>query len=104
MCIFAYGQTGSGKTHTMQGSNDPDSWGLIPRSLRKILRESESMRRDGSRAHASEPAATLAATALAAAEPATTLATTALASTTFAAALSTTPVAATLTPATFAAT
>lgn len=47
VCIFAYGQTGSGKTHTMQGSNDPDSWGLIPRSLRKILRESESMRRDG---------------------------------------------------------
>lgn len=47
VCIFAYGQTGSGKTHTMQGGRDPQNWGLIPRSLSKILRESELMRKDG---------------------------------------------------------
>jgi hypothetical protein len=47
VCIFAYGQTGSGKTHTMQGGRDPQTWGLIPRSLSKILRESELMRKDG---------------------------------------------------------
>ena len=47
VCIFAYGQTGSGKTHTMQGGSDSQSWGLIPRSLSKILRESEAMRKDG---------------------------------------------------------
>eukprot|EP00933_Yihiella_yeosuensis_P035957 TRINITY_DN2964_c0_g1_i2.p1 TRINITY_DN2964_c0_g1~~TRINITY_DN2964_c0_g1_i2.p1 ORF type:complete len:1189 (-),score=319.24 TRINITY_DN2964_c0_g1_i2:408-3974(-) len=44
VCLFAYGQTGSGKTFTMQGLQDPSSWGLIPRSLSKIFHVSESMR------------------------------------------------------------
>ena len=44
VCIFAYGQTGSGKTHTMQGAKEPESWGLIPRSLTKILKEAEAMK------------------------------------------------------------
>eukprot|EP00310_Coccolithus_braarudii_P022852 CAMPEP_0183346446 /NCGR_PEP_ID=MMETSP0164_2-20130417/11565_1 /TAXON_ID=221442 /ORGANISM="Coccolithus pelagicus ssp braarudi, Strain PLY182g" /LENGTH=643 /DNA_ID=CAMNT_0025517725 /DNA_START=11 /DNA_END=1943 /DNA_ORIENTATION=- len=47
VCIFAYGQTGSGKTYTMQGNPDPASWGLIPRSLSKILDASHKMRADG---------------------------------------------------------
>ena len=47
VCIFAYGQTGSGKTFTMQGTKDPENWGLIPRALRKILAVSESMRSNG---------------------------------------------------------
>ena len=37
VCIFAYGQTGSGKTHTMQGGEDPASWGLIPRECTRYL-------------------------------------------------------------------
>ena len=47
VCIFAYGQTGSGKTYTMQGSKDPESWGLIPRALTKILDVSRSMQAQG---------------------------------------------------------
>jgi len=47
VCIFAYGQTGSGKTFTMQGTPDPESWGLIPRSLSKILSASRKMAADG---------------------------------------------------------
>lgn len=43
VCIFAYGQTGSGKTFTMQGAPEPQSWGLIPRSLSKIFEASEAM-------------------------------------------------------------
>ncbi len=37
VCIFSYGQTGSGKTYTMQGGSG-DSEGLIPRSVKQILR------------------------------------------------------------------
>lgn len=47
VCIFAYGQTGSGKTYTMQGTNSPAGWGLIPRSLRQIFKTSEAMREKG---------------------------------------------------------
>lgn len=47
VCIFAYGQTGSGKTFTMQGTTEPSTWGLIPRSLRKIFEVSEGMRDKG---------------------------------------------------------
>ena len=35
--IFAYGQTGSGKTYTIDGSNDNQSLGLIPRSINKLF-------------------------------------------------------------------
>mmetsp|Transcript_66798 Transcript_66798/g.186386 ORF Transcript_66798/g.186386 Transcript_66798/m.186386 type:complete len:1491 (+) Transcript_66798:106-4578(+) len=47
VCLFAYGQTGSGKTFTMQGTEQPGSWGLIPRSLRQIFQASEAMRAQG---------------------------------------------------------
>jgi kinesin family protein C1 len=48
VCIFAYGQTGSGKTHTMQGpQNDPKAWGVIPRSLRQIVKTAIGMRSKG---------------------------------------------------------
>ena len=47
VCIFAYGQTGSGKTFTMQGGANPDTWGLIPRALSKILSVSSAMKADG---------------------------------------------------------
>ncbi|CAJ0640819.1 11332_t:CDS:2 [Entrophospora sp. SA101] len=36
-CIFAYGQTGAGKTYTMQGSNTPESEGMITRAFRHIF-------------------------------------------------------------------
>ena len=42
VCIFAYGQTGTGKTFTMQGTKEPEQWGLIPRSLAKILHDAEA--------------------------------------------------------------
>ena len=47
VCIFAYGQTGTGKTFTMQGTKEPEQWGLIPRSLAKILHDAEGMRSSG---------------------------------------------------------
>eukprot|EP00964_Phaeocystis_antarctica_P020068 scaffold11081_cov61-Phaeocystis_antarctica.AAC.3 len=47
VCIFAYGQTGTGKTFTMQGTKEPEQWGLIPRSLAKILQDAEAMRSSG---------------------------------------------------------
>ena len=47
VCIFAYGQTGTGKTFTMQGTKEPEQWGLIPRSLAKILQDAEGMRSSG---------------------------------------------------------
>ncbi|KAK0174741.1 hypothetical protein PV327_010476 [Microctonus hyperodae] len=39
VCVFAYGQTGSGKTYTMEGSNDPEYEGMIPRTVRHIFKE-----------------------------------------------------------------
>jgi kinesin family protein C1 len=47
VCIFAYGQTGSGKTHTMQGQPDPNTWGVIPRSLSLIVKSAIAMRSKG---------------------------------------------------------
>jgi len=47
VCIFAYGQTGSGKTFTMQGTEAPQGWGLIPRSLSKIFQACEATRGQG---------------------------------------------------------
>merc|ERR1712137_975734 len=47
VCIFAYGQTGSGKTFTMQGVPETSGWGLIPRSLSKILEASKAMSTEG---------------------------------------------------------
>ena len=45
--VLAYGQTGTGKTFTMQGTKEPEQWGLIPRSLAKILQDAEAMRSSG---------------------------------------------------------
>jgi len=47
VCIFAYGQTGSGKTHTMQGKEDPATWGVIPRSLSQIVKTAIAMQAKG---------------------------------------------------------
>lgn len=47
VCIFAYGQTGSGKTHTMQGKEDPTTWGVIPRSLSQIVKSAIAMQAKG---------------------------------------------------------
>lgn len=40
VCLFSYGQTGSGKTFTMQGGSGEHA-GLIPRSVSKILEETQ---------------------------------------------------------------
>ncbi|XP_057325857.1 protein claret segregational [Microplitis mediator] len=37
VCVFAYGQTGSGKTYTMEGTNDRELEGMIPRTVRHIF-------------------------------------------------------------------
>ncbi|XP_034949524.1 protein claret segregational-like isoform X5 [Chelonus insularis] len=37
VCVFAYGQTGSGKTYTMEGCDDPELEGMIPRTVRHIF-------------------------------------------------------------------
>lgn len=37
VCIFSYGQTGAGKTFTMQGNDHVETYGIIPRSVEKIL-------------------------------------------------------------------
>ncbi|KAG7373775.1 kinesin motor domain containing protein [Nitzschia inconspicua] len=40
--VFAYGSTGTGKTHTMEGSlDDPELFGVIPRSAAAIFSELE---------------------------------------------------------------
>lgn len=38
VCIFAYGQTSAGKTYTMEGGEDPESQGIIPRTVREVFR------------------------------------------------------------------
>ncbi|KAK9730619.1 Kinesin motor domain [Popillia japonica] len=35
-CVFAYGQTGTGKTFTMEGEDDDDNRGVIPRAFEQI--------------------------------------------------------------------
>lgn len=45
VCIFSYGQTGSGKTHTMTGYAGDE--GIIPRSVRHILRSALDMQESG---------------------------------------------------------
>lgn len=47
VCLFSYGQTGAGKTHTMQGGSGPQSRGIIPRAIDKILEQSQRMRSQG---------------------------------------------------------
>ncbi|XP_077485537.1 kinesin-like protein KIFC1 [Amblyomma americanum] len=40
VCIFAYGQTGAGKTHTMEGDEDDELRGIIPRALHQVFEAS----------------------------------------------------------------
>ena len=47
VCIFAYGQTGSGKTHTMQGGEEANTEGIIPRSIIHILNEARRLKAQG---------------------------------------------------------
>jgi len=47
VCLFAYGQTGSGKTYTMEGGNDDESRGMIPRAVHQIFATIEAMKRTG---------------------------------------------------------
>jgi len=47
VCVFAYGQTGSGKTHTMIGGKDPESCGMIPRSVTQIFEAAKVLRSRG---------------------------------------------------------
>ncbi|KAL1505510.1 hypothetical protein ABEB36_005059 [Hypothenemus hampei] len=35
-CVFAYGQTGTGKTYTMEGGDDIEEMGIIPRAFDQI--------------------------------------------------------------------
>ena len=45
VCLFCYGQTGSGKTHTMLGTGqDPDSRGIVPRAVEKVIEASQANR------------------------------------------------------------
>ncbi|KAF7284477.1 hypothetical protein GWI33_022071 [Rhynchophorus ferrugineus] len=37
VCVFAYGQTGSGKTFTMQGGEELDQRGMVPRTIDLIF-------------------------------------------------------------------
>jgi Tfp pilus assembly ATPase PilU len=44
--FFAYGVTNSGKTHTMQGGNDPNSAGMIPRTFDVIFNSITTLQSD----------------------------------------------------------
>lgn len=45
--IFACGPTGSGKTYTMEGGDDEDTKGMIPRSVEKIFEVKQDMETQG---------------------------------------------------------
>ena len=47
VCLFSYGQTGSGKTHTMLGAGSGPEAGIIPRAVRKVLEQAETLRAKG---------------------------------------------------------
>jgi len=47
VCIFAYGQTGSGKTYTMEGGEDIETMGMIPRAVKQIFIASEDFKKKG---------------------------------------------------------
>jgi kinesin family protein 5 len=36
--IFAYGQTGSGKTYTIEGGDQPETEGIVPKAIRDLFR------------------------------------------------------------------
>ncbi|KAK8767841.1 hypothetical protein V5799_005378 [Amblyomma americanum] len=41
VCIFAYGQTGAGKTHSMEGDEEGEHRGIIPRALHQVFEASQ---------------------------------------------------------------
>merc|ERR1712223_1938510 len=43
VCIFAYGQTGSGKTYTMEGDENMEKLGIIPKTITKIFEETHGL-------------------------------------------------------------
>lgn len=45
--LFAYGVTNSGKTYTIQGGHDPDSAGILPRTLDVVFNSVEGQLSDG---------------------------------------------------------
>lgn len=47
VCCFAYGQTGSGKTFTMEGSDQEDLWGVIPRAVQQIFKSAKALSEQG---------------------------------------------------------
>jgi kinesin family protein C1 len=47
VCLFSYGQTGSGKTHTMLGAGAGPEAGIIPRAVKKVLEQAETLRAKG---------------------------------------------------------
>ncbi|TRY76071.1 hypothetical protein DNTS_012286 [Danionella cerebrum] len=47
VCCFAYGQTGSGKTFTMEGGEEGDKWGVIPRAVRQIFKSAKGLGEQG---------------------------------------------------------
>ncbi|CAH0546296.1 unnamed protein product [Brassicogethes aeneus] len=47
VCVFAYGQTGSGKTFTMQGGNEPELYGMIPRTIDLLYSTIEQLESSG---------------------------------------------------------
>eukprot|EP00096_Caligus_rogercresseyi_P004993 TRINITY_DN1975_c0_g1_i1.p1 TRINITY_DN1975_c0_g1~~TRINITY_DN1975_c0_g1_i1.p1 ORF type:complete len:674 (+),score=264.64 TRINITY_DN1975_c0_g1_i1:56-2023(+) len=47
VCVFAYGQTGSGKTFTMEGGESLNQEGMIPKTIRKIFKETGGLEEKG---------------------------------------------------------
>ncbi|WWC73102.1 uncharacterized protein I206_107067 [Kwoniella pini CBS 10737] len=47
VCIFAYGQTGSGKSWTMEGGQDEEHAGMIPRAINMIFSVSNGLKDRG---------------------------------------------------------
>ena len=47
VCIFAYGQTGSGKTYTMEGEENVEKKGIMPRSVEKIFQVQNELKKVG---------------------------------------------------------
>ncbi|XP_046396990.1 carboxy-terminal kinesin 2-like [Ischnura elegans] len=47
VCVFAYGQTGSGKTYTMEGGQEQNLRGMIPRSVDLLFDRLEEIKKLG---------------------------------------------------------
>ncbi|KAJ8273760.1 hypothetical protein GJAV_G00105220 [Gymnothorax javanicus] len=47
VCCFAYGQTGSGKTYTMEGGEEDEARGMIPRAVRQVFSTARGLAEQG---------------------------------------------------------